>query len=106
VDVTIEFNQPVNITKVTVGSTNQPAQWIYAPHSVECFVSQDGKTYRSIGKVLREEILEAQSKAIVEAVETGVKKIKTAVKNFGIIPEGEPGSGHKAWLFLDEIIVK
>ncbi|MCL1937774.1 MAG: family 20 glycosylhydrolase [Candidatus Azobacteroides sp.] len=106
VEVTIEFDPPVDITKVTVGSTHQPAQWIYAPWSVECMVSQEEDTYRSIGKVWQDEIRRTKSKAVFETRETGVKKLKTAVKNFGIIPKGEPGGGYKAWLFLDEISVE
>ena len=50
VEVIIEFDQPVSIRKITVGSTNHPGQWIYAPQSVECLVSEDGNSFRSIGK--------------------------------------------------------
>ena len=29
--------------------------------------------------------------------------VKIVLKNYGIIPSGLPGAGHKAWLFADEI---
>ena len=29
--------------------------------------------------------------------------VKVVVKNQGTIPEGSPGAGNKAWLFIDEI---
>ncbi|MEI2739694.1 MAG: hypothetical protein V9F01_13045 [Chitinophagaceae bacterium] len=32
--------------------------------------------------------------------------IKVVVKNYGTIPDGKPGAGNKAWLFVDEIEVK
>ena len=32
--------------------------------------------------------------------------IKMKIPNYGIIPEGKQGAGHKAWTFIDEIIVK
>ena len=35
-----------------------------------------------------------------------VKSLKITVPNYGIIPEGEQGAGHKAWTFIDEIIVE
>jgi hexosaminidase len=28
------------------------------------------------------------------------------IPNYGIIPEGKQGAGHKAWLFIDEIIIE
>jgi hexosaminidase len=106
VDVIIEFDEPVTVTKITVGSTHQPGQWIYAPKSVECFVSEDGNTFHNIGKVQHEAILKTKSKAILETVPLTIKKIKAEVRNFGIIPEGEQGGGNAAWLFLDEIKVE
>jgi hexosaminidase len=106
VDVTIEFEQPVSVHQITVGSANHPGQWIYAPKSVECFVSTDGANFQSIGTLQREAILKADSKAVIVTPEKTVKKIKAAVRNFGIIPEGEQGGGNAAWLFIDEIIVE
>jgi hexosaminidase len=31
--------------------------------------------------------------------------IKLLAKNYGVIPEGRPGAGNKAWLIADEIQV-
>jgi hexosaminidase len=31
--------------------------------------------------------------------------IKVVAKNYGLIPDGKPGAGNKAWLFADEIQV-
>jgi len=28
------------------------------------------------------------------------------VKNYGTIPKGKQGAGHRAWTFIDEIIIK
>jgi hexosaminidase len=106
VEATIEFDQPVSVQRITAGSTNQPGQWIYAPQSVEFFLSEDGTTFRSAGKVERDAILKANSKAIIETPVSLVKKIKTVVRNYGIIPAQEQGGGNAAWLFLDEIIVE
>ncbi|MGK0421917.1 MAG: hexosaminidase [Polaribacter sp.] len=32
--------------------------------------------------------------------------LKITIPNYGIIPEGKQGAGHKAWTFIDEIIVE
>jgi hexosaminidase len=31
--------------------------------------------------------------------------LKVVAKNYGLIPEGMPGAGNKAWVFADEIQV-
>ncbi len=32
--------------------------------------------------------------------------IKIAAKNIGVCPKWHPGSGNKAWIFIDEITIK
>ena len=39
----------------------------------------------------------------LEFDKTKVQFVKVLVKNWGTIPEGNPGAGNKAWLFVDEI---
>nr|HMU05195.1 hypothetical protein [Saprospiraceae bacterium] len=38
----------------------------------------------------------------------GIKSqfLKFNFTNFGMIPEGAQGAGHKAWLFVDEVVVR
>ncbi|MDR0864148.1 MAG: family 20 glycosylhydrolase [Candidatus Symbiothrix sp.] len=106
VDVLIEFEQPVSVHKLTTGSAEHPGQWIYAPKEVEYFISENGTAFQSIGKLEREDMLKNDSKAILEIPAVEIKKLKVAVKNYGIIPEGEQGAGNGSWLFLDEIVVE
>ena len=37
---------------------------------------------------------------------TKTKKLHVIVKNYGVIPDGLQGAGHKAWLFVDELIIE
>ncbi|MBK6783698.1 MAG: hypothetical protein IPG79_07995 [Saprospiraceae bacterium] len=41
----------------------------------------------------------------IQAVLKGMRFIKIRVNNFGMIPSGAQGAGHKAWLFVDEVVV-
>jgi hexosaminidase len=34
------------------------------------------------------------------------KNLKITIPNYGIIPAGKKGAGHKAWTFIDEIVVE
>jgi hexosaminidase len=35
-----------------------------------------------------------------------VRYVRVTAKNAGIIPDGQPGAGNKAWLFVEEIVVE
>jgi len=35
-----------------------------------------------------------------------LSKIRIVAENFGTIPEGQQGAGHRAWLFVDEILIQ
>jgi hexosaminidase len=105
-EATIDLGTAQKIKEVTVHTLEQPGSWIYRPQSAEVLGSMDGKNYKSIGTT---------TEFVASAGPNGVMKIsfdaattryvKVVVKNNGIIGEGKPGAGSKAWLFCDEIEV-
>lgn len=103
--VTIEFDNPKNIKTISTRFYNGKGQWIYAPNEIGfSFYLEDGKTVNDIT------ILEEKNNLLVnysyELKSTAVKKLDIIVKNYGTIPEGNQGAGHKAWTFIDEIIIE
>ena len=42
---------------------------------------------------------------IPESESSKVDQIKIIIPNYGIIPDNKQGAGHKAWTFIDEIII-
>ena len=103
--VTIEFDNPKNIKTISTRFYNGNGQWIYAPNEIGfSFYLEDGKTVNDIS------ILEEKNNLLVnysyELKSTAVKKLDIIVKNYGTIPEGKQGAGHKAWTFIDEIIIE
>jgi len=102
--ITIEFEKPKNIKTISTRFYNGKGQWIYAPNEIGfSFYLEDGKTVNDIT------ILEEKNNLLVnysyEFKSTAVKKLDIIVKNYGTIPEGKQGAGHKAWTFIDEIII-
>lgn len=94
--------QPIN--EIVLHAFEQQASWIYAPASVQFFTSNDGINYQ-----LAETFALPNSKRNHEY--RSIKKrnarfVKVIARNAGIIPDGYPGAGSKAWLFVDEIEVK
>lgn len=107
-EAVIDLGRTQPITTVTVWALSDPGSWIHGPSAVEILISSDGKRFRPAGKTLLEN---AGSKRAVTVNIAGQNKhiktrfVKVNVKNFGTIPQGQPGAGNPAWLFVDEIQV-
>ncbi len=80
--------------------------WIYFPKEIEFLFSEDGKKFISMKKFSSTEIENLNGNIEGIFKNTKAKYIKVIAKNLGIIPDGNPGSGSNAWLFIDEISVE
>jgi hexosaminidase len=100
----IDLGKTESISNVIVHTLNQQASWIWRPQYVEVFSSMDGQNFTSI-KMTDDLISAAGNNATmkVEFNATSTRFVKIVVKNWGEIPQGNPGAGSKAWLFVDEI---
>ncbi len=102
-NATIDLGQSENISLVKVHYLHQPGSWIYQPSSVTVYVSENGNDFTSVA-ISNPTI--ANNEAICEFLQpVNARFIKVHIANAGIIPDGEPGAGSKAWLFVDEIEV-
>jgi hexosaminidase len=112
VEITIEFDKATEIKSISTRFYNGNGQWIYAPKKVYSYITlNDGRTIASLNNLtsndsllvnynlFSKDVLSKQEKIIV-------KSIKLKIPNYGIIPEGKQGAGHKAWTFIDEIIIE
>lgn len=100
---TIDLGKPEPISFVKVHFLHQPGSWIYQPSSVTIYVSENGSDFMSVA-VSNPTI--ANNEAICEFLQPiNARFIKVHINNAGIIPDGKPGAGSKAWLFVDEIEV-
>ena len=87
------------------------ADWIFMPTSVEVSIAEkDRQEFKTVG----------MSTNTVEAKEEGailknfhvkipaqkVRYIKIHAQNRKMCPDWHPGAGSKAWIFIDEIVVK
>ncbi|AXY72966.1 beta-N-acetylhexosaminidase [Paraflavitalea soli] len=103
-EAVIDLGKAQSVSSVNVHILDQQPSWVYPPQHVEVFASADGSTYLSLGKT-SEVVKEDNNMASITIPfnTTNARFIKVVAKNHGIISEGKPGSGSKAWLFVDEI---
>lgn len=98
----IHLENKEDISNIQVGFLNEELSWIYLPKTVEFFVSDDGKTFTSIGT----SIIKDNRFATLQFNTLKTTYVKIIATNFGNIPSGKPGAGEKAWLFCDEIQIQ
>ena len=100
------------IETITVNFLQDQGSWIFYPTEVECYVSL-GKTFH---KSLPAQKIDAEvrsEEAALKSIQFNMKGyssryIKIVAKNLGDLPAwhlGAPFDG-KAWIFIDEIVVK
>jgi hexosaminidase len=84
--------------------------WIFLPKSVEYFVSEDGKSWKSAGKVesKTDEKTEGEffEPFLLKRVNARARYVKMIALNHGACPDWHDAPGEPSWLFCDEIIVR
>lgn len=82
---------------------NGPGQWIYPPREVQIELldadEQRVDLRQSRVNIGTDKIVSTR----VELSGQNARYLKIRIPNYGIIPAGRQGSGHAAWLFIDEI---
>ncbi|WP_412477064.1 glycoside hydrolase family 20 protein [Flavobacterium sp. TBRC 19031] len=105
-NATIDLGQKQKINQLSLGLLNSPSSWIYFPKKVTFQVSEDMIQFETVGTFTYEEILKANGQVDIKCHHKNIQFVKVTAENFGIIPDGQPGAGNKAWLFADEITVE
>ncbi len=110
-DATIDLGKEMDVSKVTIHVLKQTGSWIYLPSQVEVTYIP----YIDTAIITRHpplEIITVDVNPNDDLNKIEIKKDKFCrylhirVKNYGIIPAGNPGAGNPAWLFVDEIEVQ
>lgn len=101
IEITIDLGEEILVNSIETRFYQAPAQWIYAPKHLKFGIQDHGINT----KTELEESNKSHQNVIIKLNET-TRYIYLKIPNFGIIPEGQQGAGHKSWTFIDEIIVK
>ncbi|MFZ4401356.1 MAG: glycosyl hydrolase [Bacteroidales bacterium] len=109
-DISFELQKQQKINKITIGYLENIGAWIYFPVKIEIFASKDGKDFKKISLLTKEVIADSKGDPIKDVSisfnEVDAKFIRIYAKNIEKCPEGDPGSGGKAWIFCDEVIIE
>ena len=112
IEITFNFETPTNINSLTSRFFNGNGQWIYAPKEINLqLILEDGSAISTRKKIENTQSLLVDfklniSKFYPEDTNLKVSELKITIPSYGTIPEGKQGAGHKAWTFIDEIIIE
>ncbi len=112
-DLVVVFDlrdQELNFSEVSVGFYQYNNSWIFLPKMLMVEVSQDGKNFKQIAHVDNEISPKQRGKFLHELQAKfspqSANYLRVTAKNIQYCPDWHEAAGSKAWLFVDEILVK
>jgi hexosaminidase len=100
---TIDLGKKTTFSEVYFNTLENKGSWIHLAKSAQVFVSDDGKNFKMIKEIGKDEIQNSKGKIKLNVGNQNSAYVKLKIENAGIIPAGNPGADSKAWLFVDEI---
>lgn len=106
---TIDLGAKQKVNRLAGSFLQEQGSWIFMPSEVEFFVSNDGKRFRSVGKVINNVPLDEDDAVIQELAvrpRCETRYVKMVAKNIGTCPDWHVGAGQPAWIFCDEFVIE
>ncbi len=109
-EVSLDLQRVRRIGRIDVGCLQEQVSSIFFPESVAAFASDDGVTFRPLGNVKTGQPIEdAEIKShdyTISFEPTSVRYMRIKATNIGTCPAWHSNKDGKAWLFVDEILLK
>lgn len=108
-EAVIDLGSSTEISSVKVSVFESKGSWIYRPSSFMVYVSDNNQDFTEAGSGKPGEMQAVDLPRMLQCefntpnAKPKARYVKIVLKNYGMIPSGLPGAGHKAWLFADEI---
>lgn len=109
-EVTADLGEEKTIKMIGLDVLQLPAAWVFLPQSVAFYSSSDGKEFKLLNTYYPSETDDIRLDGPVMLAKNfnylTTRYIRVKAKNLGICPEGHPGAGQKAWLFVSEVEIE
>ncbi|KAA3635501.1 MAG: glycoside hydrolase family 2 [Bacteroidetes bacterium] len=110
-EVVIELSESKPIDSISVSFLEGTEHWIFLPESIEIQVAGENERFESVDTFRPEQAVDYRENSIATyntevTTEKHIRFVKIKAKNIGTCPEWHTGNGKKAWVFVDEIVVK
>ncbi len=106
----VDLGKVENISLIDASFLQNTGSWIFYPKEITYYISTDGDNYSEVYSI-ENKPTEAKSKTGIKDFNKKLDSIKARyvkviAKNVGVCPSWHVAAGSKAWLFVDEIIIK
>lgn len=109
-EATVDFGKKRDITRIGLQVLQQPSNWIFLPTTAKFYSSDDGKNWNLLAEIETANIDDIrQNGPVLLSRSIGLvvtRYLRVSAGNTGVCPEGHPGAGQKAWLFVSEIVLE
>ncbi len=105
----IDLENLTDINTIVLGFFRDMGSWIFFPKEIRISFSNDGKVYSIIDKTRFPDPAQMEPRKIIDYKTDCSEKaryIKIEADNIITCPDWHPGAGGKAWLFVDEVMIK
>jgi len=108
-EAVIDLQEEKIVHGIDIGFLQNQNTWIFFPEKIEVLISDDGENYAKVSEKEFETLKSDKNiicdfKFSLDRTKTRYIKIKAA--NISICPEWHKGTGGKAWIFIDEVVVE
>jgi alpha-L-fucosidase len=109
-EVIVDLESKKEVKQLSIGCLQDQNYWIFFPDQVDFFLSDDGVIFKLIQSIKTTASDPVETILIkdfsYEPMDLKTRYIKIIAKNIGHCPPWHKGAGDKAWLFVDEILIK
>ncbi|MBE0643345.1 MAG: family 20 glycosylhydrolase [Bacteroidetes bacterium] len=110
VEITLDLGSERFISELSAGFLQYQPAWIFMPRSVTFSISRDGTSFTDVFTMENDESDREENAFTREfGVPVGgqsARYVRLRAKTIGTCPDWHPGAGGKAWIFIDEFVVR
>ena len=107
---TIDLGKPVELNELGGSFLQDVRMGIFLPSQLEFLAGNDPKNLRPLGTIKpasgEKQPGPLKETLTLKGIQQSARYLEVRASNLGKIPAGHPAAGQKAWLFVDEIIVR
>jgi len=107
-EAVVDLGSEQPIRSIGAGFAQDIRAWIWMPTEVNYYVSNDGKSFNRVARILNTIAVDDYTpvlKELTARVNTRGRYVKVKASNFGVIPQWHLGAGGNAYIFVDEIVI-
>ena len=94
----IDFGNEIEISEVNIHHLEQSGSWIYSPSAIDIAGSGDGQLFAPFNSAVRLSKSPDKDKTTLKfSTPVKTRYLKVSIFNHGMIGDGLPGAGNRAW---------